>query len=261
MPIRVQDYLNTMMSFSESRAAAHDLMLWDGVSYAITNNETLDYEGMFTDGFIFSEQAVITFKYMIGSRSMRPFALDCYSAFNAMDFSYEMVNLLKDKTAKPKSYLIELTNDINIIDEFNNMKIVDGSPTHVTSGLLRSLPVIAKGTNPRKAIIVISDGIDSGSSTRGPYAMTERLFKTYDLCKRVREGLLRYPEGTPTQAADIFFIFTVNNSETAHALDLWRNYCAGDNVFLATNYQDIINVLTGIAKKSSVKFINKNEPE
>ncbi|MEZ2454124.1 hypothetical protein, partial [Raoultella planticola] len=150
---------------------------------------------------------------------------------------------------------------INIIDEFNNMKIVDGSPTHVTSGLLRSLPVIAKGTNPRKAIIVISDGIDSGSSTRGPYAMTERLFKTYDLCKRVREGLLRYPEGTPTQAADIFFIFTVNNSETAHALDLWRNYCAGDNVFLATNYQDIINVLTGIAKKSSVKFINKNEPE
>lgn len=141
---------------------------------------------------------------MIGSRSMRPFALDCYSAFNAMDFSYEMVNLLKDKTAKPKSYLIELTNDINIIDEFNNMKIVDGSPTHVTSGLLRSLPVIAKGTNPRKAIIVISDGIDSGSSTRGPYAMTERLFKTYDLCKRVKEGLLRYPEGTPTQAADIF---------------------------------------------------------
>ena len=247
--------------FLESRAAAHDLMLWDGVSYAITNNETLDYEGMFTDGFIFSEQAVITFKYMIGSRSMRPFALDCYSAFNAMDFSYEMVNLLKDKTAKPKSYLIELTNDINIIDEFNNMKIVDGSPTHVTSGLLRSLPVIAKGTNPRKAIIVISDGIDSGSSTRGPYAMTERLFKTYDLCKRVKEGLLRYPEGTPTQAADIFFIFTVNNSETAHALDLWRNYCAGDNVFLATNYQDIINVLTGIAKKSSVKFINKNEPE
>ncbi|QFG76619.1 hypothetical protein DMB90_08765 [Raoultella planticola] len=68
---------------------------------------------------------------------------------------------------------------------------------------------------------------------------------------------LRYPEGTPTQLADIFFIFTVNSSETTTALDLWRNYCAGDNVFLATNYRDIINVLTGIAKKSSVKFINK----
>jgi hypothetical protein len=154
--------------FLESRVAAHDLMLRDGANYAITNNETLDYEGMFADGYMFSEQAVITFKYMIGSRSMRPFDLDCYSAFDAMDFSFEMVNLLKDKTAKPKSYLIELTNDISVIDEFNNMRIVNGSPTHVTSGLLRSLPVVAKGTNPRKAIIVISDGIDSGSTTSGP---------------------------------------------------------------------------------------------
>ncbi|HHJ4504791.1 TPA: hypothetical protein ACQJXC_006319, partial [Raoultella ornithinolytica] len=128
--------------------------------------------------------------------------------------------------------------------------------TYVTSGLLRALPVIAKGNNPRKAIIIISDGIDIDGG-----ALSKKLFDQYSLCSRIREGLLRYPEGTPTQLADIFFIFTVNSSETTNALDLWRNYCAGDNVFLATNYQDIINVLTGIAKKSSVKFINKNEPE
>lgn len=248
--------------FQESRIAAHKLMyLAANYNYAITNNETLDFDGLLSDGFMFSEQSVITFNYMIGTLAQRPFYLDCYSAFGDIDANAQAKNVMVNRTAKPASYLIELTNDINVINEFNDMKIVNGAPTHVTSGLLRALPVIAKGTNPRKAIIVISDGIDSGDISNGPYAMTERLFKTYHLCDKIKEGLLRYPEGTSTQLADIFFIFTVNNSETTNALNLWRNYCAGDNVFLATNYQDIINVLTGIAKKSSVKFINKNEPE
>ncbi|HFP9328082.1 TPA: TadE/TadG family type IV pilus assembly protein [Raoultella planticola] len=245
---------NHYTEFQESRAAAHELMYYAYTQRTIFNTVTMDFDGLVADDFMFSDQAVTTFKYMVNTIANRPFYFDCYSTFGSISTTVAS-NTLKSKTAKPASYLIELTNDRQIIDKFREMNVTDGT-TYVTSGLLRALPVIAKGNNPRKAIIVISDGIDIDGGV-----LTKKLFDQYNLCNRIREGLLRYPEGTPTQLADIFFIFTVNSSETTTALDLWRNYCAGDNVFLATNYQDIINVLTGIAKKSSVKFINKNEPE
>ncbi|HHG8774038.1 TPA: TadE/TadG family type IV pilus assembly protein [Raoultella planticola] len=245
---------NHYAEFQENRAAAHELMYYAYSQRTIFNTVTMDFDGLVADGYMFSEQSVTTFEYVVNIINNRPFLYDCYSTFGSVSASAAS-DILKSKTAKPASYLIELTSDRQIIDKFREMNVTDGT-TYVTSGLLRALPVIAKGNNPRKAIIVISDGIDIDGG-----ALTKKLFDQYNLCNRIREGLLRYPEGTPTQLADIFFIFTVNSSETTTALDLWRNHCAGDNVFLATNYQDIINVLTGIAKKSSVKFINKNEPE
>lgn len=241
--------------FMENREAAYKFMYYGTNAKTIFNALTMDFDGLLVDGFMFSEQSVVTYNYMINNVSEQPFYFDCYSTFDSSISTKQASNILKSRTARPASYLIELTSDRRIIDEFNNMRITDGV-TFVTSGLLRALPVIAKGINPRKAIIVISDGLDTD---RGDLA--KKLFDEYKLCNKIREGLLRYPEGTSTQVAEIFFIFTVNNTETATALDLWRNHCAGDNVFLATNYQDIITVLTGIAKKSSVKFINKNEPE
>lgn len=240
--------------FQEGRVAAHELMYYAYSQRTIFNTVTMDFPGLVTGDYMFTDASITTFKYMVNNINDRPFLYDCYSTFGAINATTAS-NMLRSKTAKPASYLIELTHDRQIIDKFREMNVTDGT-TYVTSGLLRALPVIAKGNNPRKAIIIISDGIDIDGG-----ALSKKLFDQYSLCSRIREGLLRYPEGTPTQLADIFFIFTVNSSETTNALDLWRNYCAGDNVFLATNYQDIINVLTGIAKKSSVKFINKNEPE
>ncbi|MEX0564188.1 hypothetical protein EC841_101400 [Raoultella ornithinolytica] len=245
---------NHYAEFQENRAAAHELMHYAYSQRTIFNTVTMDFEGLLADGYMFSEQSVTTFEYVVNTINNRPFLYDCYSTFGSISANAASNNL-KSKTAKPASYLIELTNDRQVIDQFREMNVTDGT-TYVTSGLLRALPVIAKGSNPRKAIIVISDGIDIDGG-----ALTKKLFAQYNLCNRIREGLLRYPEGTSTQLADIFFIFTVNSSESSIALDLWRNHCAGDNVFLATNYQDIINVLTGIARKSSVKFINKNELE
>lgn len=255
---------NNYAEFKDSRASAHELMFLANKHYGVINIETLDYDGLINDGYMFSEESVITFNYTVGSENYRPFIYDCISAFYFVKDS-DAVNKLKDKTLKPASYLIELTSNQDVVAEFSNMTIATktdtGVPTNVTSGLLRSLPVIAKGTNARKAIIVISDGLDSGSTTGGPYALTDRLFKKYNLCDRIREGLLQYPKGTSTEKADIFFIFTVDSSQAPKALDLWRNHCAGSNVYLATNYQEITNVLMGIARKASIKFINKNEPE
>ncbi|ATA19280.1 hypothetical protein AWC35_07935 [Gibbsiella quercinecans] len=241
--------------FLETRSAAQKLMYYAYYYLTMFNTVTMDFDGLLADGFMFSDKAVTTYNYMVNLIAERPFYYDCYSTFGSITAATAS-NTLKSKTAKPASYLIELTNDRSIIDEFNDMQVTGGA-TYVTSGLLRALPVIAKGVNQRKVIIVISDGLDSDNGT-----LAKKLFDDYSLCDKIKEGLLRYPEGTPTEQADMFFIFTVNSSASTTALNLWSNYCVGkENVYLATNYQDMINVLTGIAKNSSVKFINKNEQE
>lgn len=243
--------------FQENRTAAYKLMVYSNdINGTLFHPDTMDFDSLFSDDeLIFSDQSVITYNQLFNLFNKQLFVWDCVSTF----YNYNTTTLrqnIKSKTAKPASYLIELTDDRSIIDEFNNMQVTVGG-TVATSGLLRALPVIAKGVNQRKIIVVISDGEDNDNG-----ALAQTLFKDYSLCDRIKEGLLRYPEGTPTEQTDIFFIFTVDGSEATTTLNLWSNYCVGkDNVYLATNYQNIMNVLTGISRKSSVKFINKNEQE
>lgn len=236
----------------ETSVPAHQLMLDVWSDTALFNTKTMDFDGLFADGFMFSDEAVKTWNYLVNKAPAgQPFFYSCISAFGSITQTTAS-EILKDPTAKPASYLIELTNDRSIIDEFNDMRVAASNYYSMTaSGLLRALPLIAKGVNQRKIIIVISDGHDLGST------LTKTLFQDYLLCDKIKEGLLRYPAGTTTEQVDMYYILTANNSS---ASNLWSNYCVGaDHVYQATTYQDMMNTLTGIYKKAPVNFINKDE--
>lgn len=226
---------------------------------SIFNMESMDIAGLVNGDDMFSDSSIVTFKYLLDIPSSKSaFTYDCRALSEYIHDTAGAINYLKDKSAMPPSYLIELTNNRNIINQINDMQITVGA-TAVSLGLLRSLPVIAKGKNPRKAIIVISDGLDS-DVVNNVGNLTERLFVNYDLCNRIKEGLKHYPAGTPTKDVDMFFIFTVNDKDTESALRLWREKCTGrENTYLATNYQDLLNVLLAIKNKYTVNFINGDE--
>lgn len=148
---------------------------------------------------------------------------------------------MKSKTAKPASYLIELTNDRQIIDKFREMNVTDGT-TYVTSGLLRALPVIAKGNNPRKAIIVISDGIDIDGGVLTKNYLINIICATElerGCCVTLRVRLHNWR---------IYSLFSRSIAQKRPQLSISGAITAQETTFSRHQLRDIINVLTGIAK-------------
>ncbi|MDF7680772.1 hypothetical protein PT300_09365 [Enterobacteriaceae bacterium ESL0689] len=241
-------YLNEYPAFSK-------LATYNTQRYVTFNRYTMDFAGLVEGDYMFTDRSVFTYNYMVnGGDNRRPFYYDCYSAFGSPSIA-ESRRLLTSPSALPYSYLIDLTDNISEIQKVNSMTALWGAENINSLGMLRAVPVLAKGKSPRKVIIVISDGIDSDN-----LGLTKELFVNYDLCNKIKEGLTRYPAGTPTKKADIFFIFTVNNSQAGASFEMWGDHCAGkNNIFLATNYKDLIATLNGIATRSSVNYVNKDE--
>lgn len=237
--------------FKKSYFAAYYLMASAMNNKTIANVDTMDFKATFEDdpGYIFSEESVTTYThYYTDKRSNRPFTQMCNNALPTTS-----AKGMKTVT-KPNSYLIELTSDVNVLNEFNKMTV--GGNTDSSSGLLRAIPVIAKGTNPRKIIMVISDGADSPGSKE----MTEILHEKYKICDRIKSGLLKYPSGTTTKESDIYYISLVDGLSANNRIEFWANNCTGkDNAIIATKYEELLNTLIGISRKGSVKYINKNE--
>ncbi|MBG6248680.1 MULTISPECIES: hypothetical protein [Symbiopectobacterium] len=154
----------------------------------------------------------------------------------------------------PNSYLIELTSNAGIISHFKEMTVLGGG-TDSRSGLLRSLPVIAKGNNPKKVIIMVTDGEDS----RGPKKLATALHKEYHICKRIKEGLLNHNKIHKTVGVDIFFISLAKNGIDGDNVKFWREFCVGDdNAFVVSDYLSLVNILAKISKKEKINFIDKS---
>lgn len=235
--------------FSRSYRAAYKLMSY-AYDNSIANIYTLDFEATFDDDpyYIFSEEAVTTYTHFFDTDINRPFYHMCSGALPSSPSPALMKTI-----AKPKSYLIELTSDVGVLDEFSKMSV--GGNTDSNSGLLRALPVIAKGTNPRKIIIVISDGDDN----LGSQLLTDKLHKEYKLCDRIKSGLLRYPDNKSTKEVDIYFISVIDDKTTGSRINFWGDYCTGsEKALVATNYKKLLNALIGISRKASTKFINND---
>lgn len=255
--------LNFLDKFSTSSSAAGKLLNRASYHWAIANVETLDFDATLADGYMFSEKAVTTYIHHYLEPSKRPLKYMCQSA--ALDVATELPSAqlasMTQTIDKPASYLIELTSNPLVLDEFADMKVVSMLVrTDSSSGLLRSLPVIAKGINPRKIIIVVSDGDDNGNKSVGPRSMTNKLHMEYGICDRIKQGLLKYPVGTETTQSDIYFISVVDDKNTDSRINFWADYCVGkNNTAVATDYQSLMNTLMGIAKKVNINFINKDE--
>lgn len=251
--------------FKNTRSAALDLMSAAEKHWHVVNIDTLDFDATLADDYLFSDAAVTTYIHTYSSLSMRPFGFMCNSALETSP-EWSTATLASNiKTIdEPKSYLIELTSDPAAIDDFAKMSVLKGVGTDSSGGLLRSVPVIAKGVNTRKVIIIVSDGDDSdsdgSSSESGPIVVTKKLHETYGICNKIKSGLLKYPEGTKTTQSDMYFISVVDDKSTNSRIKFWANNCVGsENAIVATNYKNLITSLMGIAQKGSVNYINKND--
>lgn len=148
---------------------------------------------------------------------------------------------------KPMYYLINLSDDAEVFDEFDSM--VPNGNTDSLSGMLRSVPLIAKGQNPRKVIFVVSDGLDNQPKLR------QTMMSKHNLCSVITQGLKKYPENTPTTEADIYYISLVQNSSISD----WSKNCVGqDHAFIATNLDELMTAIRGVIFRNNISYINPN---
>jgi len=208
--------------------------------YTIVNEKSIDYEA--TLERMFSDDAVINFPMPWtgnGDRNYRTFEGMCR---NGGWYNHVSNNDLSRSTVR--SWLIELTDDINKINEFQDM--LQEGWTQTSSGLLRAVPVMAKGTNKRKVFVILSDGDDYPRSE-----VTNTLLEKYKVCDRIKEGLIERTE-TNTSRVDIYYIST--NTATAR-VKYWADNCVGaTNAKTSTTKDDLIRVIKGIITDETAHF-------
>ncbi len=196
----------------------------------IEHDDAIDYEATLNQ--MFSEEAIITFPMLWTDRE---------------NYSYRVYNLMCHNTgwwgqfgdlssARLYSWLIELTNNANELHQFQNMEPQGWTAT--SSGLVRSVPVMMKGTNPRKIFVVMSDGDDSTY----PAKVTDRYLKQYNLCEKIRSGIIERSQ-THTERVDIYYVSTTNSDKR---VNYWKDYCTGEgNAAKAVNRQAIVTLIKG----------------
>ncbi|MGG2143511.1 TadE/TadG family type IV pilus assembly protein [Symbiopectobacterium sp. RP] len=228
----------------------------------VVNVDTIDFDETLKDDYLFSDKSVTTYPYFNYYRNDGMFNEMCNGSVRGGVKSISESEVKKTTNFSgysrdidaPYSYLIELTSNADIISQFKKMDLL-GANTDSSSGLLRSLPVIAKGNNPKKVIIMVTDGEDSS----GPKALTTALHKEYHICKRIKEGLLNHNKIHKTVAVDIFFISLAKNGIDDDNVKFWREFCVGeDNAFVVSDYLSLVNILAKISKKEKINFIDKS---
>lgn len=209
------------------------------------NSSNVDIEGTLAGDYLFKEENVKTYVSSLGQASQIPLGYGgCYYAVPSRSTIYQRI---KDLT-QPAYYLLDLSSDPSILTEFSAMSPEGG--TESLWGLLRAVPLLAKGTNERKMMFVISDGLDSNPALR------KQMMEQYDLCQVIRDGLKKYPEGTPTTSASIYYISLINNSSPTE----WAKSCVGTgNAYTATNLNQLMAVIGSLMFQNSISYINPDE--
>ncbi|WP_191602906.1 TadE/TadG family type IV pilus assembly protein [Marinomonas algicola] len=128
---------------------------------------------------------------------------------------------------------IELTNNITSFQKDIKVFIPSGG-TASYEGLIAGANVISKGDNRKKLIFILSDGVDSSSS------IGRELYTKRNMCQNIRDDLnSKVISGKNVESAIVIigFDYDIKNSP-----DL-TNCAGGDNVYEATNYDDIFNTI------------------
>ena len=147
---------------------------------------------------------------------------------------------VKDSAGNQLNYLIELTDDINKLAEFQKMEPKGGTAS--TTGVLRGAQILAKGTNPRKVMIIISDGEDNDVDLKEAFHNPS---KGPRLCDAIRNELPN--NSVNTDQVDIYFISVVGTNTDVLRAKYWEDNCTGPgNSFVATNYKDLMDKFTAI---------------
>ncbi len=235
--------------------AFKDFTAQEGDYTTILNEATMDIAGTLSGDYLFdvsNVRTMISFHnsnrvFGIPPNGNKELAPPAYFGCNyASPIAYGSATL---KTiTKPKYYLMNLSDNKKIIDEFEDMSPEGG--TNSLSGLLRSVPLIAQGKNPRKIIYIISDGQDDNPQLR------RTLMIEHNLCGVIKDGLKKYPANTPTKDSDIYYISLIQNSTTSD----WAANCVGqDHAFIATNIDELKKAIKGAMYKNKIEYINPKD--
>ncbi|MCO5780342.1 pilus assembly protein [Citrobacter meridianamericanus] len=233
----------------------------------VVSSDFIDYSGTLSDSHLFNERAMSLFEAPFASISMgNLFKNACMSGFNInskMGISipaghpsgtddYYQVNL---SSVRQNAYVIPLTNEKQEIAKINNMTPVfnaSNAATDIISGLLYSAHEVVKGDNPRKIIVIVTDG-----ATLDDMKKIESNFLASGICKKISDGILR--KSSTTKEVKIFFVSIYNDQAV---LSDWRKNCVGDDgAFIATDYSELKNVITDVLNQEpgGLKFINKSD--
>lgn len=178
-------------------------------------------------------------------------AVDAYKG--TRQITVEQANQQVSKTiskASAQSYVIPLTTDHSkLMSQLLAMKPNGG--TDSTSGLMRGAIEVANGINPKKIIIVISDGADSP----GPQKVADLLHKSRPegdrLCDRIRKGL--------GKGSNIYFISIAGNDKNnKERINYWETYCTGPNNAMTADSENILmDLLIRILNTETGYYFNK----
>lgn len=242
----------------------------DNNALSFANVKTINLTKSIDESILFKEDSVHIFERPFASVAMgNPFKSMCLSGFNIKHHANPSTEVIpvsypnqspipgyySDYLGKIKqsAYVIGLSNDKSEIDQFNTMWPQDGAGTDITAGLLYAAREVAKGDNPRKIIIVVSDGEENGEQEQVGYK-----FRDGVNCQKVMDGIKANSKNT--KEAKIYFVSVVNNPQTDSILRDWQKYCVGDDgAFVATDYSALKDAITSIFSKEpgGLKFINK----
>ncbi|WP_127526447.1 pilus assembly protein [Budvicia aquatica] len=154
------------------------------------------------------------------------------------------------KDVRQNVYSIDLTKNKSEVFAFNRMNPVEDSGTDILPGLLYSAHVAAKGKNPRKLIIIVTDG-----QTTADAKLLEKRFFAAGMCEKITEGIMNNSPGT--KEVKIYFVSTLDDKSV---LSDWRENCVGDDgAFVATDYSALKDAITSVLNKEpgGIKFTNK----
>ncbi len=207
----------------------------------IEHDKAINYEATLEQ--MFSEEAIKTF--VMPWAGMQDSA---YRAYNRMCHQAGWYNHTSGNSlvkATVRSWLIELTNDLQVLAGFQDMW--QQGWTHISSGLIRSVPVMMKGRNKRKVFILMSDGSDSS----GPAKVTDKWLTKYNLCEKIREGIVERKE-TNTKKVEIYYIST---TVSASRVKFWADNCTGQGRSITSSDRDsLISVIKGIMSDETGHF-------
>ena len=242
-------------------------------SQSFANNETIDYSGTTNGSFLFDDDSMKPFERPFLSIDMgNPFKAMCKTGFNIAGIipawgpaesipegypNYAGPNYYSEnlKKIRQNAYVIGLTSDKSDIDKFNNMWPQNGAGTDITAGILYAAREVAKGDNPRKIIIIVTDGEEYGE--QDTVGMT---FRLNGMCRKVMDGIMNNSRNT--KEVKMYFVSLTNSYLTPSILYGWKRYCVGDDgAFVATDYSALKEAITSIVSSTpgGLNFINKSE--
>lgn len=245
----------------------------DSTSQSFANDTTIDYAGTVNDSFLFGADTVGHFIMPFASiRKGNPFKKMCLTGFNLQGpipawgpsqsipqgYPYDGPDDYYGKylsRVKQNAYVIGLSSDKTELDQFQSMWPQDGAGTDIVAGMLYAAREVAKGDNPRKIIIIVSDGEEYGEQETVAYK-----FRTPAICQKIMDGVKNNSKNT--KEVKIYFVSIVNDFQTNSIINDWKRNCVGeDGAFVATDYSALKDAITSIfsSEPGGLKFINKSD--